>query len=263
MEPATGGTWIPSAAVAKRSVKKARQHPEPVADPERRSYRQFWLGVLVAAVVLIPLAAVGVVIAAGGDEEPAQTEEQAFAEEVQSEAAELRRQTQVRDKEQVGELTERMRGTVDALAPVLSGMGRTLPPGEDDEVGPVANAAAVERWRGAVRAENEFFAETVSGETGTNVARGGFAASLAALNEAVETYALAVERPVARDALLERARQQRDLAVRSWSVAATQLDAINIATGYGHQHVYLGGSEAAGGFGADPAPEGSGAEGGE
>jgi hypothetical protein len=142
-------------------------------------------------------------------------------------------------------------------------MGRTLPPGEDDEVGPVAKAAAVQRWRRAVRTENEFFAETVSGETGTNVARGGFAAALDALNEAVETYALAVEQPGARGALLERARQQRDLAVRSWSVAATQLDAINIATGYGHQHVYLGGSEAAGGLGADPAPEGSGAEDGE
>jgi hypothetical protein len=249
--------------VAKRSVKKARQR-EPVPAPaEPPGRRQFWLGVLVAAAVLIPLAIVGVIVAPGGDEAPAQTEDQAFEEEVQSEAARLREQTQVRDKEQVAQLTEQMRGTVDALAPVLSGMGRTLPPGEDDEVGPVAKAAAVQRWRRAVRTENEFFAETVSGETGTNVARGGFAAALDALNEAVETYALAVEQPGARGALLERARQQRDLAVRSWSVAATQLDAINIATGYGHQHVYLGGSEAAGGLGADPAPEGSGAEDGE
>jgi cytoskeletal protein RodZ len=248
--------------VAKRSVKKARQRPEPAAEtaPGRRP---FWLGVLVAAVVLVPLAVVAVIVASGSGEEPQQTEEQAFAEEVESEAAELRRQTQVRDKEQVAELTERMRATVDALAPVLSGMGRTLPPGEDDEVGPLARAAAVQRWRRALKTENEYFADTVSGETGTNVARGGFAASLDALSEAVETYGLAVEQPVARRALLERARQQRDLAVRSWSVAATQLDAVNIATGYGHQHVYLGGSEAAGGFGADPAPEGSGAEGGE
>jgi hypothetical protein len=248
--------------VAKRSVKKARQRPapEPAAAPSRRP---FWLGVLVAAVVLIPLGAIGVVVASGSDEEPQQTEEQALADDVESEAAELRRQTKVRDKEQVAELTERMRSAVDALAPVLSGMGRTLPPGEDDKLGPVAEAAAVQRWRRAVRGENEYFAETVSGETGTNVARGGFAAALDALNEAVETYALAVEQPSARRALLERARQQRNLAVRTWSVAATQLDAINIATGYGHQHVYLGGSEAAGGFGADPAPEGSGAEGGE
>jgi len=250
--------------VAKRSVKKARQRPaQETAHAAAPSRRPFWRGVLVAAAVLIPLAVAGVVIAASGEEEPQQTADQAFAEQVESEAAELRRQTQVRDKEQVAELTERMRGTVDALGPVLSGLGRTLPPGDDERTGPVAAAAAVERWRRAVRAENEYFADTVSGETGTNVARGGFANALDALGEAVETYALAVEQPAARRALLERARQQRNLAVRSWAVAATQLDAINIATGYGHQHVYLGGSEAAGGIGADPAPEGSGAEDGE
>jgi hypothetical protein len=248
--------------VAKRSVKKARRRPPEAAPPAPPSRRQFWLGVLVAALVLIPLAAVGVVIASGSDETP-QTEEQAFQDEVESEAARLRRQTQVRDKEQVKQLTDRMRGTVDALAPVLSGLGRTFPPGEDSKLGPLAKPPAVAGWRRAVRAEDEFFAETVSGETGTNVARGGFAAALDALTEAVESYRLALEQPAARSALLERARRQRNLAVRTWSVAATQLDAINIATGYGHQHVYLGGSEAAGGFSADPAPEGSGAEGGE
>jgi hypothetical protein len=163
----------------------------------------------------------------------------------------------------VKQLTDRMRATVDALVPVLDGMARTFPPGRDEKLGPVAKAAAVEGWRRAVRKEDEFFAETVSGDTGTNVARGGFAASLDMLGESVESYRLALEQPAARSPLLERARQQRNLAVRTWSVAATQLDAINIATGYGHQHVYLGGSEAVGGIGADPAPEGSGAEGGE
>jgi hypothetical protein len=248
--------------VAKRSVKKARQqpaHPQPAA-PSRRL---FWLGVLVAAVVLIPLSAVAVVVASDSDAEPQQSGEAATRDAVESEAAALRRQTQVRDKEQVKELTDRMRGTVDALGPVLDGINRTLPPGEDEKLGPVAKPAAVQDWRQLVRAENAFFAETVSGETGTNVARGGFAAALDSLNEAVESYRLALEQPDARVALLEGARRQRDLAVRTWSVAATQLDAINIATGYGHQHVYLSGSEAAGGFGADPAPEGSGAEGGE
>jgi hypothetical protein len=247
--------------MAKRSVKKARQREQPpaVAPPEPRSRRPFWLGVAVAALVLVPLGAAGVVIASGSDEEPQQTAEQ----EVQSEAARLREQTQVRDKEQVQELTDRMRGTVDALAPVLDGMARTFPPGEDEKLGPVAEAAAVTGWRSTVRKEDRFFAETVSGETGTNVARSGFAAALDVLSESVETYRLALQQPAARSALLERAREQRNLAVRTWAVAATQLDAINIATGYGHQHVYLGGSEAVGGIGADPAPEGSGAEGGE
>jgi hypothetical protein len=251
--------------MAKRSVKKARQREEPTAAaaPEPApSRRLFWLGAIAAAVVLVPLAVVGVVIASGSDDPPPSSPT-TVEQEIQSEAAELRRQTRVRDKEQVQELTDRMRATVDALAPVLSGLARTFPPGEDDKLGALARAAAVERWRRAVRGEDEYFAETVSGETGTNVARGGFAAALDALTESVETYRLALAQPAARDALLERAREQRNLAVRTWSVAATQLDAINIATGYGHQHVYLGGSEAAGGFGADPAPEGSGAEGGE
>jgi hypothetical protein len=256
--------------VAKRSVKKARQHqPQGAARPETAavgspSRRLFWLGVLVAAVVLIPLAAVGVVIAAGnGDTKanPAAADQAALKKSIESEAATLRKQTQVRDKAQVAELTDRMRATVDALVPVLDGFRKALPPGKK-AVGPLATPAAVGKWRAAVRKENEYFAETVSGETGTNVARGGFAAALDALNEATETYALAVDDPGHRGPLLARARAERDLAVRTWSVAATQLDAINIATGYGHQHVYLGGSELVGGFSADPAPEGSGAEGG-
>ena len=258
--------------MAKRSVKRARQQQpqggarsQAAAAPASPSRRLFWLGMLAAAVVLIPIAAVGIVIAAGsGDSKPNPTADAqaAVKKSIETEAATLRRQTQVRDKEQVAELTDHMRGTVDALVPVLDGFSKALPPGKET-VGPLATPAAVAKWRAAVRKENEYFAETVSGETGTNVARGGFAAALDALNEATETYALAVDDPGHRRPLLARAREQRDLAVRTWSVAATQLDAINIATGYGHQHVYLGGSAQVGGFSADPAPEGSGAEGGE
>jgi hypothetical protein len=254
--------------VAKRSVKKARQQERQApaqAAPGPPSRRLFWLGALVAAAVLVPLAGVGVVVAAGGDDtkaDPAADEQAALKQSIESEAAVLRKQTQVRDKEQVAELTDRMRATVDALVPVLDGFAKALPPGKE-KAGPLAKPGAVAAWRAAVRKENEYFAETVSGETGTNVARGGFAAALDTLNEATETYALALDDAGHRRPLLARAREQRDLAVRSWSVAATQLDAINIATGYGHQHVYLGGSEQVGGFGADPAPEGSGAEGGE
>jgi hypothetical protein len=250
--------------MAKRSVKKARQRTPAAPSPSAPSTRRpFWLGVLVAAAVLIPLGIVGVVIASGSEEQsPEAAEEAAVRDEVESEAARLREQTQVRDREQVQELTDRMRGTAEALGPVLDGLARTLPPGEE-RTGPLESAGAVGDWRGTVGEEDEFFADTVSGETGTNVARGGFAAALDTLGEAIESYRLAVAQPSARGPLLEQARRQRDLAVRTWSVAATQLDAINIATGYGHQHVYLGGTEAAGGFGADPAPEGSGAEGGE
>jgi len=246
--------------VAKRSVKKARQGaPAAPPPPEaaRGFGRSFWLGALVAAALLVPLGIVGVVVASSGDD-PAPANA-SVDDEIESEAESFRRQTQVRDKEQVKELTDQMRQSAEDLAPTLTGLAKALPPGEK-RTGPAAEASQVQDWRRAIRAADEYFAETVSGETGTNVARGGFAAALDALAESAATYALALEQPGARRELLERARTQRDLAVRSWSVAATQLDAINIATGYGHQHVYLGGAEASGGFGADPVPEGTGAE---
>jgi hypothetical protein len=199
-----------------------------------------------------------VIVASGGDDPGAA----AAQDPVESEAERLRRETQVRDREQVQELTERMRQTVDDLGPVVSGFAGTFPPGEEGRTGPLASAADVQEWRGLVREADAYFEDPPSGETGTNVARGGFAAAVDALVGATETYRLALRQRAARDGLLERAREQRDLAIRAWSVAATQLDAVNIATGFGHQHVYLGGAEEAGGFGADPAPEGSGAEGG-
>jgi hypothetical protein len=212
---------------------------------------------LTAAAILIPLAVVAVVIASGGDDTQA-----SVGESIESEAEALRRQTQVRDKEQVQELTGRMRRAVDDLQPVLAGFARTFPPGRDNRTGPLASAADVEEWRGPLSETDRYFEDPPSGETGTNVARGGFSAAIDSLVGASRTYALALDQPpgATRDALLERAREERNLAVRSWSVAATQLDAINVATGFGHQHVYLGASEEAGGFGADPAPEGSGAE---
>jgi hypothetical protein len=247
--------------VAKRSVKRARQREvgerpaAPVAAPPSR--RQFWLGVLVAAAILIPAGIVAVVLASGGDEAPA-SEQASVAEEIETEAERLQQQTQVRDREQVQELTERMRRATEDLQPVLDDLARTFPPGQDDRLGRLATAAQVRSWQGPLRETDRYFDDPPSGETGTNVARGGFSAAIDALVGAIETYELALASD--SDALLERAREQRNLAIRTWSVAATQLDAINIATGFGHQHVYLGGAVEAGGFGADPAPEGSGAD---
>jgi hypothetical protein len=256
--------------VAKRSVKRERlraqqepsngPRPRPEAAPSRGPGRSFWLGVLAAAAVLIPAGIVAVAVASGSDEDPQAAQEAAFDEAVQSEAERLREQTQVRDREQVEDLTGRMRQMVEDLQPVLAGLARTFPPGADDRTGRLVPAAQLDRWRGPLREADRYFENPPSGETGTNVARGGFAASIDALVGAVDTYRLAVQAGADRGPLLERARDQRNLAIRTWSVAATQLDAINIATGFGHQHVYLGASEEVGGFGADPAPEGSGAE---
>jgi len=236
--------------MAKRSVKKARQRA-PAAPPSPSSRRQFWLGVLAAAAVLVPLAVVGVVLASSGGEER-EDPQAAVRDSIETEAAELRRITKVRDKEQVKELTERVRGFADDLGPVVDGIARTLPPGNDDKVGPLASPADVRDWVQTTRAVRGYFADSVSGETGTNVARGAFATAAGSVAELVETYRLALD-----DApLLERVRGQRDVAMRAWETATVQLDAINIAVGYGHQHVPALG---AGGLPPDDLPEGTGA----
>jgi hypothetical protein len=266
--------------MAKRSVKRERQRaqqqprsrqaangkppPKPAAARARARRRGlqlpriqgFWLGVVVAAALLVPAGALAAVLVSRGDEAP----RAAAPDPVESEAERLRRQTQVRDREQVQDLTEHMRLTADELRSVVSGLAQTFPPGADGRTGPLVEASEVEAWRRLVREADRHFENPPSGETGTNVARGGFAAAVDSLLGAAETYRLALRNRGARRELLERSRQQRDVAVRTWSVAATQLDAINIATGFGHQHVYLGGTEEAGGFGADPAPEGSGSD---
>ena len=253
-------------AVAKRSVKKARAREAQDPDRSRSAAgtvsssapsRGFWLGALVATAVLVPLAVVAVLLLGDGDERSSgSAASQSAADPEQSEADRLRREAAVRDKEQIEDLTQRARSMVDDFAPVIVGLARTLPP-DSDRIGPVASARTVSDWRGRVQEADEYFADTVSGETATNVARNGLGSAVAVLLEAVETYQLALENPSVRGALFERARSQRDLAARAWSAAATQLDAINIDAGFGHQHVVFPSSAGSGALPPDDLPEGT------
>jgi hypothetical protein len=253
-------------AVAKRSVRRARaQAAEEAARPGRAGAvsssstpsRGFWLGALVAAAVLVPLAVVAVLVFGDGDEGAAVTAPSRSAvDPTQSEVERLRRESAVRDKEQIQELTTHARAMVKDFAPVIAGLGKTLPP-DTKRVGAVATAATVDGWRTRVGRADESFAETVSGETATNVARNGFSDAVDVLVEAVETYKLALENPAMRAALLERARSQRDPAARAWSTAATQLDAINIDAGFGHQHVVFPSSAGSAAIPPDELPEGT------
>jgi hypothetical protein len=172
----------------------------------------------------------------------------------ESEQQRLQRINDTRDKEQVQDLTTRMRQWSDDLDPVLRGVARTLPPGSENKVGPLADRAEVEGWRRTTASARRFFEESVSGDTGTNVARGTLAASVSGLAEMVETYKLALERGEARAALLKRVRAQRDIAMSSWETASIQIDVINIAVGLGHQHPPVPGS---GGKLPDELPEGT------
>jgi hypothetical protein len=172
----------------------------------------------------------------------------------ESEQKRLQRITETQDKEQVQDLTTRMRQWSDDLDPVLRGVGKTVPPDSENKVGPLADRAEVEDWRRKVKSAEQFFAESVSGDTGTNVARGTLAASIRGLAEMLETYKLALSRRATRSALLERVRAQRDIAMGAWETASIQVDVINIAVGLGHQHPPAPGS---GGRLPDELPEGT------
>ncbi len=254
--------------MAKRSVRRARRQGVTTGDhalstrtlePARPAFRtrHFWLGALAAACLLIPVAVLAAVLASGDEAQP--TAERAAATptpdpSVEREIERLRRVTQTRDKEQVEELTNRMRKYSDELRPVVAGLAKTLPPGRENAVGPLADEDEVDKWIRRTHQAREFFEESVSGDTGTNVARGAFAAAVRSLAEVAQTYKLALDEPAARAALLERVRAQRDLATRAWDTASVQIDAINIAAGFGHQHVPgLG----AGGVPPDSLPEGT------
>jgi hypothetical protein len=244
--------------VAKRSVRKARaraaqREAHPRSD-ERVRTRGFWLGALASAAVLVPLAVIAVLIVSGDDQDPV-----ASAAGADRETDELRSEFAARDKEQIEALTTRTRAMVEEFSPVIVGLARTLPP-DTRRTGPLADAAAVDEWRSRVREADAYFAETVSGETATNVARNGFANAVDVLLETVETYGLALEQPAVRAELLERARDQRDLAARTWSTAAIQLDAINIEAGFGHQHVTFPSSAGPDAAPPDTLPEGTDAE---
>ena len=207
--------------------------------------------------MLVPLAVIAVLVLGSGDDEPATPAAASTAtDETQTEIERLRREAAVRDKEQIQDLTGRARGMVDDFTPIIVGLGKTLP-ADSRRIGPLASAAEVEDWRARVRRADEYFAETVSGETATNVARNGLSDAVDVLLEAVETYKLALENPSERRSLLERARTQGDLAARAWSTAATQLDVINIDAGYGHQHVVFPNTAGSAAVPPDDLPEGT------
>ena len=179
---------------------------------------------------------IAVLLLGGGDDPSASGSSAAQSAQTEDTAEELRRRFAAREKQQIEELTSRARTMVEDFTPVVAGLAKTLPP-DTDEVGPLASAEGVDDWLGRVREADEFFEETVSGETATNVARNGLGNAVDVLLETVETYKLALREPSARAALLESARRQRDLAARAWFTAATQLDVVNIDAGFGHQHV--------------------------
>ncbi|WP_158849665.1 hypothetical protein [Saccharothrix deserti] len=172
--------------------------------------------------------------------------------------AELKQAEAQRDVEQVGTLIELAKGGRERLTPVLEAMAKASP--LQDTASPAAPTIdEVRGWRDVVSAEVQRYAETPSAGNGVNVARTGMRTAVQQLAAAVDGFATAATapEPLARD-LLPLAGAQRTLALRTWSVAALQLDVISIDAGKGHVHVYLPSGPDSGTIPADTAPEGSG-----
>jgi len=211
-------------------TKQASRRPSssrPSADPGGDSGRRvLWI----LAVVVVLVVAVYGVWAWTNDPD----------RRIAQRTAELTAEEEQRDRAQISELTEQARTLVDDLSPMVAEMATALPPGE--EPAEPVDADTVTAWQETAAEAAAVFDDPPSGATGTNVARSSFAVAIDAFSAAADTYALALDADGEQQtALLRQAAAQRDLAVRSWSIGATQLDQINVDAGFGHQHAYLSG----------------------
>jgi hypothetical protein len=164
---------------------------------------------------------------------------------------EIKAQEAQRDVAQIGQLTTVARRSQQSLTTLLSAFDAAA-----DGSRP-ADATAVAAWQQTTRGLVAAHADSPSGTTATNVARGGFRSAVADFQVAVDVYAAALAAPAdQRAGLVEIAVRARTAAATAWSVAAAQLDQINIDAGLGHQHVYLQTEQGSGAFTADGEEEG-------
>ncbi|MGC5051421.1 hypothetical protein ACLQ2S_08225 [Micromonospora sp. DT48] len=172
---------------------------------------------------------------------------------IEASVAQLRQADAERDARQIVELTELAHRTGEQLAPIVRGLR------QDAEAGRVPDRAQVDAWQQTMRQLAAQFADPPSGMTATNVARGGLRGAVDQAAVAVDSVALALAGPPAgRTELMTLAARQATLAASTWSVAATQLDQINVDAGHGHQHVHLDVGDVEGALGPDGSAEGTG-----
>ncbi|MEV6979692.1 hypothetical protein AB0M95_00240 [Sphaerisporangium sp. NPDC051017] len=164
-----------------------------------------------------------------------------------------------RDVQQIGELTASARKTAEDLNRVLGGLTAAFPkdPASNPQPAGPAPLGDLATWQNTLKEAVARHADTPSGTTATNVARGGFRSAVNTLAAAVDTYAAAEKLPAdARQPIIDLATRQRSAGIAMWSVAATQLDQLNIDAGNGHQHVYLQSTPGEGAIAPDDVPEG-------
>jgi hypothetical protein len=256
--------------MAKRTVRKQRREhaaapagarpaaPRPDATAPAWRTSAFWLGALVMGLAVAAIVTAGFLVLGGGDDAgdaAAPAASPAAADDGIKSAEELQAEFDERDKRQIEDLTAAARGIATKLEPVMAGLEEALP--RDGGRAERAAEAEVGAWLETARAAAAPYQESISGSTGHNVARSALRAALDGLVGAIATYRLAGEPGADVAALRARAAEQRDNAVRMWSTASVQLDALNIDAGFGHQHVAQLG---AGAQPPDALPEGTDAE---
>jgi hypothetical protein len=158
--------------------------------------------------------------------------------------AEMKKEEARRDAAQIESLTAQARRMSEGLVPVLTGLAGTA-----------ATTQQVADWQKVTKGYVDEFAERPSAGTAVNIARSGLATSVQQLDLAVSTYAQGLA-AAEKESWLGNAKRQRELGIVTWSIAATQLDVLNIDAGRGHVHVFLPSEPGQGALTSDGTPEG-------
>jgi hypothetical protein len=160
--------------------------------------------------------------------------------------AELEAQEAERNLERIDSLTQTTVAAHDELLPVMDQLHAILPLG-----GSPAQPASrddVAALQASVSSAFEMFGSPESASTEVNVARGGFVLAVELLAASLTAYEAALDAGfdagfetggAGGSQLVEMAADLRMSAVDAWSVAATQLDVLNIDAENGHVHLYL------------------------
>jgi hypothetical protein len=206
-------------------------------------------GVLRAVIALLVAAAVGLFIGF----------QVAGPNATEAGIASLRAEEAKRDATQIVELTALARSTSEQIKPVVTGLRSGLPAADTGAAAPQpVTDEQLAQWKRIMAQQVERHKDTPSGSTATNIARNGLRNAVSQLSVALDTFTAVRALPADRQGpLLAIASRQQQLAVNDWSVAATQLDQINIDAGNGHQHVYLTDSSEGGANVSDGSPEGN------
>lgn len=159
-----------------------------------------------------------------------------------------------RDQQQTEQLIATARQLREQLTPVLEGIEQALPV-EGAAAGPTAPASDVQEWREVVEQAAGAFESPPSAGTGVNLAREALQTAVEQVAATLDTYAVAADADASGGQLLEVVAQQRDIAIATWGVAATQIDLLSIEHDFGHTHIYLD-SHHDGALHADSEPEG-------